>query len=543
MKDKSFSEKRMSRRRFLGNSLKAGAGLAVAPLLARGSRLFPGAAYASGKEKKATVTGTPTDTVVFLSAEYVTGNWDPSSHTTLAQINIEGFVFGYLIRCPMTVDNPEEIVYELATSQKIIDPYIIEYTLQDGVKFHDGKPFSAEDVKATFEYASDPNKAAGAWYPGPCEVEIVDRLTCRVHTKGYPASQFWFRAAFLPIMSAEDIKDPRVLAQTLNGTGAFKFVKQEKDDTVMTANEDYFRGASKIKNLHFIYVPDSTTRLISLQSGESDVIERLETEQVDVIEKDPNLKLNSAVSVENKYLWFRCSKPPFNDWRLRRAACHAIDRKQIWQVLGKSGHPSYTHISPVKFGYVKVPDYPEYDPELSKKFLKEAGYPDGNGLPELEYITSVGFYPKTKEYGEVITAMLNEAGFPVKLSVLETAAWNQKLYDRPGGGPGHMIDCGWCTASPEPDFILRMHFHSSSKRICGIEDPEIDKSLNDERNATSIEERKRILQEETLPLIAKKAPSLSLFTSVFIHGINKKLNNYYLYPNGMMDLEKAYKET
>lgn len=525
--------KGVTRRSFVKTSLKVGAGLAAYPMLAKNFRFFRGTAHAV----------VPDDTVVFLSAENITGNWDPSSHTTLAQINIEGFVFNYLIRCPMRPENPEEIVYELATSQKIVDPNIIEYTLQKGVRFHDGKEFGADDVKATFEYASDVNKAAGAWYPGGCEVEIVDKHTCRVHTKkwGYPATQFWFRTAFLPIMSANDIKDPRVLAQRLNGTGAFRFVKQDKDDTVMAANEDYFRGAPKIKHLHFVYVPDSTTRLISLQSGESDVIERLETEQVDVVEKDKNLKLNSAISVENKYLWFRCSKEPFKDWRVRRAAAHAIDRSAIWQILGKSGHPSYTHISPVKFGYTKVPGYPEYDPVACKRFLSEAGFPGGKGLPQLEYITSVGFYPKTKEYGEVITAMLQEAGFPVKLSVMETAAWNQKLYDRPGGGPGHMIDCGWCTASPEPDFILRMHFHSSSKRICGVVDAEIDASLDIERNATSIKERRVILQQETLPLLAERVPSLSLFTSVFIHAIDKNLNNYYLYPNGMMDLEKATK--
>lgn len=525
--------KGVSRRSFVKASLKVGAGLAAYPLLARNFKFFRGTAHAA----------VPNDTVVFLSAENVTGNWDPSSHTTLAQLNVEAFIFNYLIRCPMRSENPEAIVYELATSQKIVDPHIIEYTLRKGVKFHDGKEFSAEDVKATYEYASDVQKAAGAWYPGPCEVEIVDKYTCRVHTKkwGYPAAQFWFRASFLPIMSANDIKNPKILAQRLNGTGPFQYVKQDKDDTVMAANKNYFKGAPVIKNLHFIYVPDSTTRLISLQSGESDVIERLETEQVDVVEKDKNLKLNSAISVENKYLWFRCSKPPFNDWRLRRAACHAIDRKAVWQVLGKSGYPSYTHISPVKFGYTKVPNYPEYDLSACKKLMSEAGFPGGKGLPQLEYITSVGFYPKTKEYGEVVTAMLNEAGFPVRLSVLETAAWNQKLYDRPGGGPGHMIDCGWCTGSPEPDLVLRMHFHSSSKRITGVVDQEIDASLDKERNATSVEERKRILQKETLPLLANKVPSLSLFTSVFIHALNKKLNKYYLYPNGMMDLEKATK--
>ena len=526
--------KKITRRKFLGNSLKLGTGLAIAPMLAQTSALFRGTAHAAG---------TPSDTVVFLSAENITGNWDPSSHTTLAQLNVEAFVFNYLTRCPMTVEKPKELIFELATSQKIVDLYTIEYTLRDGVKFHDGRPFSAEDVKATFEYASDPNKAAGAWYPGPCEVEIVNRLTCRIHTKkqGYPAYHFWYQSSFLPIMSANDIKDPKILAQRLNGTGPFKFLKQDKDNTVMVANDKYFKGAPKIKNLHFIYVPDSTTRLISLQSGEADVIERLESEQVGVVEKDNNLKLNTAISVENKYLWFRCSKPPFNDWRVRRAACHAIDRKQIWQVLGKSGYGSYAHISPVKFGYKKVPNYPEYDLKMCQKFLGEAGYPGGKGLPELEYITSVGFYPKTKEYGEVITEMLNQAGFNVKLSVLETAAWNQKLYHRPGGGPGHMIDCGWCTGSPEPDLVLRMHFHSSSKRITGVEDPEIDASLDKERNAKTIDEREKVLKEETLPMIANKVPSLSLFTSVFIHGINKKLKNYFIYPNGMMDLERATK--
>ncbi len=529
-----MSGNQITRRSFLETSLKLGTGLALAPIVGTSAGLFPRSARAAS---------TGADTVVFLSAENVTGNWDPTSHTTLAQLNVEAFVFNYLTRCPMTVEKPQELIYELAVAQKIVDLYTLEYTLRDGVTFHDGKPFSSEDVKATFEYASDPDKAAGAWYPGPCEVEIVDRLTCRVHTRkfGYPAYHFWYQSSFLPILSAADIKDPQKLAQRLNGTGPFKFVEQRKDDTVMAANGSYFKGAPKIQDLHFVYVPDSTTRLISLQSGEADVIERLESEQVEVVEKDKNLKLNTAVSVENKYLWFRCSKPPFDDWRVRRAACHAIDRKQIWHLLGKSGHPSYAHISPVKLGYTQVPGYPEYDLDQCHKLLAEAGFPKGEGLPELEYITSVGFYPKTKEYGEVITAMLNEAGFNVKLSVLETAAWNQKLYDRPGGGPGHMIDCGWCTGSPEPDLVLRMHFHSSSKRITGIVDPDIDASLDRERNAQTLEEREKILQTDTLPLIARKVPSLSLFTSVFIHGINRNLNGYYLYPNGMMDLEKATK--
>ena len=135
--------------------------------------------------------------------------------------------------------------------------------------------------------------------------------------------------------------------------------------------------------------------------------------------------------------------------------------------------------------------------------------------------------------------MLQEQGFKVNLQTLEVAAWGNLLYDKPGGGEGNMIDCGWCTGSPEPDLVLRTHFHSSSKRITGIVDKEIDAVLDKERNATSIEERKKIIQTETLPTIAKKAPALALFTSVFIHAYSKKLDGLYIYPNGMQDMTKA----
>jgi len=476
----------------------------------------------------------------FMSAENLTGNWDPSSHTTLAQINLESFVFGYLTRAPMRPDKPDELVMELATDMKIVDEHTLEFKLREGVTFHDGKPFSAEDVKATFEYASQADRPA-AWYPGPCEVEVVSQYVARVKTGkgGYPASLFWFLSAFLPIMSAKDVADKKVLASRPNGTGGFKFVRQNGNTTVLEAFDKFYLGKPTIPGINFSFVGDATTRTLALLNGEADLIERLESEQVNTIEKAGGFKLHNAVSVENKYLWFRCSKPPFNDVRLRKAACHAIDRSVILDILGVSGHASKAWISPVKFGYIDTPNYPKFDPELCQKLLAEAGFPKGKGLPELEYITSVGFYPKTKEYGEVITAMLQEQGFPVKLNVMEVAAWNERLYDRPGGGPGHVIDCGWSTGSPEPDLVLRTHFHSSSKRICGIVDKDLDAVLDKERNTLDPAKRKAVIQNEVMPTLAEKVPALSLFTSVFIHAMRKELQGMYFYPNGMMDANKA----
>lgn len=518
---------RSNRRRVLGGMAAAG-GLAAfpAPYIKR--------AYGQSRNH-----------MVFASAEPVTGNWDPTSHTTLAQINFEGFVFGKLFQTPMRPEKPDEIVFELATSQEVLDLHTIEYKLRDGVTFHNGAPFSAEDVKATFEYASQPGRPA-AWYPGPCEVEVVDRLTARVHTDigDYPASAFYFLAGFLPIMSKDDIADPTILQERPNGTGPFKFVEQRGNTTITAAFDDFLNGRPILDEVHFAYVGDATTRVLALLSGEVDVIERLEPEQYETLSGESGVALSRTISTENKYLHFRCNKPPFDDPRVRLAACHAIDRDLVTEILGVAGHASSNYISPVKFGYIDLPNYPAYDPDRCQALLAEAGYPSGQGLPQLEYLTSDGFYPKTKEYGEVITALLQEQGFDVQLTVMETAAWLERIYQREGQEPyGHLVDVGWSTGSPEPDLVLRPMFHSSAGPrgglINGIADPEIDAVLDQEQAETDTKKRRELIQTVATPKIAELVPSLSLFTSVLLHGRRANLEGLHFYPNGPIDASKA----
>ncbi|WP_226935354.1 ABC transporter substrate-binding protein [Pseudogemmobacter faecipullorum] len=521
----------ISRRKFLNYSAAFGA-LAATPQINTDFLFSPAMAQASRP-------------ITFLSAENITGNWDPTAHTTLSQTNIEGFVMGYLTRAPMTPEKPDEVVYELATSITEIDAHRLEIKLREGVTFHDGKPFTAADVKATFEYGAGADRPKQV-YPGTTDTFAVttpDDYTVIIDTSkgGFGASLFIFLASYLPILSADDVAQgpSGPLSQRLNGTGPFRFVEQRGNDTVMEAFDGYFKGKATVPGVTFSFVGDGTTRMLSLMSGQADIIERLEPEQAETLEAEAGIVIKRQVSVENKYLWFRCSKAPFDNPLVRRAACHAIDRDMIMEIMGSAGHASSNFVSPIKFGYTDLANYPKYDPEECQRLLAEAGYPNGEGLPELEYITSTGFYPKTKEYGEIITALMQEQGFPVTLNVMEVAAWNERLYDRPGGGPGHMVDCGWSTGSPEPDLVLRSHFHSSSKRICGIEDPEIDAALDEERNAPSLEARKTSLQSNLMPMLADKVPALSLFTSVLMHGMRENLAGLIMYPDGQIDASQA----
>lgn len=505
----------------------AGAGAA----LALGGLGLPFQVNAQGKKS-----------VILASMGPVTGNWDPTSHTTLGQSNFEKMVFSHLTRAQMQEGKADLLEPDLATSWELIDEHTIEFKLREGVTFHDGKPFGAEDVKATYEYASDPKRPAASYYPGRVDVEIVDPLTVRLKTEkyGYPAATFWFVSSFLPILSANDVAKPEVLQQRPNGTNAFKYARTEGDRSYVEAFDGYYGGRPTIDEVVYAYVPDANTRLLGLMNGEYHIAERLEPEQYESLAGHASVDARKGLSTENKYLHFRCNKTPFDNELVRRAACHAIDREQILALMGEAAVASDCFVSPMKFGYTEIANYPKYDPAEAARLLEEAGFPGGAGLPQVEYITSVGFYPKTKEYGELIAAMMMEVGFDVQLTVLEPAAWEQAIYrGADGQGAGHMCDVGWMTGSPEPDLVLRSNWHSSAALINGVNDAEIDASLEKERSTLDPEERKKVLATETFPLIAAKVPSFSLFSAVNFHGAAKALTGAYYYPNGPIDLSKA----
>ena len=493
---------------------------------------FGGSAFAQGKKK----------TVVVASMGPVTGNWDPTSHTTVGQLDFEAFVFSHLTRCPMKEGKTDEIQPDLATEWKLVDPSTLEFKLRKGVKFHNGEDFTARTSRLRWNMRRNHRVRLRLGIPDPSMSRWSTATPCVfIPSKyGYPASAYWFVASFLPIMSSKDLANPKDLQKGPNGTGPFKYVSTNGDKNLLQAFDAYHGGRPKIDEVVYAYVPDANTRVLGLLNGQYQVIERLEPEQYQTLAKNPKVAVHRELSSENKYLHFRCNKKPFDDPRVRMAACHAIDRKQIWELMGDAAQPTSCYVSPLKFGFIDIPDYPEFDPDQCQKLLAEAGFPNGNGLPELEYITSIGFYPKTKEYGELIAAMMGEQGFKVKLNVLEPAAWEQAIYRRADGqGPGHMCDVGWLTGSPEPDLVLRPNWYSKAALITGISDPEIDAVLDKERDAADPKERLKILQTETMPMLAKKVPSFSLFSSVNYHGMAKNLTGVYFFPNGPIDLSKA----
>lgn len=480
------------------------------------------------------------DTFIVATSEAVTGNWDPTTHTNLGQLIIEDVIFDKLFKTPCYSDDPLKLVPALALSYKRIDDLTMEFKLREGVKFHDGSEFDAEDIKASVEYYSDPTKPGFFWIQSKYKGEVVDKYTIRIKSEKPTASMIW-GLSFIPIMSSEDIKNPKLLSQRPNGTGAYKYVKQDRDSTVCVVNNQYWRTPPKVKNFHFRYIGDVNTRLMALLTEEVDAAERLNPEQVPIARNSGYIDIQIVKGVEPVFIHFRCSKYPFKDnVALRRAMAYAIDREAIIEgLMGVAGYLIYAHIPPTKLGYAEVPDFPRFDPEMAKKLLKEAGYPGGKGLPELIFNSPVGRYPKDKEWATFVTAQWRAIGIPVKLIVGDPAAWGDKLYNPE---QGHIITCGWCTASPEPDMILFMQWRGGMSVITFLDDPEINASLDKENREIDLEKRCEILSKETLPLLVKKMPSIPLAGHNFVTGVNKRIKGFEQLPNGnfgIWDLEKT----
>ena len=370
--------------------------------------------------------------------------------------------------------------------------------------------------------------------------KVIDKTTILVSTEK-PLGSLIYSLGLVPMLSKEDVESGAIKERP-NGTGPWVYENQEGDTTIMKANENYWAGAPKIKEFHWAYVPNASTRLFGLLGGDYDAIERVEADHVETIEKDESASVVKAASVENKWLIFRCQKAPFDNELVRKAISYAVDRDGIVDILGESGKSVAAHIPPAKFGYVDTANNIEYNPEKAKELLKQAGYDDMSKFPEINYITSTGFYPKTKEYGEYIAATLGAIGIKVNLEVLETSPWLESLYNPEAA---NMIDTGWCAGTPEPDQILRTMFHKSVKRMTFFDNDEVSASLDKEQKAIDMKEREKILSTETLPLLMDKVPALPLFNSVMIWGYGNNVKNFKGWPSNffyLKDFEEPFGE-
>ncbi|HEX5320521.1 MAG TPA: ABC transporter substrate-binding protein [Stellaceae bacterium] len=347
----------------------------------------------------------------------------------------------------------------LATEWKQTDPTTWRFKLRQGVKFHDGSPFTADDVVFSFDRATHPGSNVASPLATVKEVKKIDDFTVDFITDG-PDPIMPFNLPTIAMMSkkwceehntarAADLTKHEESYATFheNGTGPFILVDRQPDvKTTLKKNPDWWglkAGESiDFDDTVFNRIENASTRVAALLSGELDMLYTVPPQDIDRIEKTAGMKIWKTPELRTIFLGFDQKrdellesnvkgKNPFKDKRVRQAFYQAIDEDAIAaKVMRSYAHPTALMVGPGVNGYDPALDkrFP-YDPAAAKKLLAEAGYPSGF---EVGFDCPTDRYVNDEAICQAVVAMLAKIGVKVNLLAQTRAKYFGKIL-----GPGY----------------------------------------------------------------------------------------------------------
>lgn len=287
-------------------------------------------------------------------------------------------IFSGLVR----YDEKNEPIPDMATNWDVSsDKLTYTFHLKNNIKWHDGQPFTAEDVKFTIESALNPknNSSIRDRFEEIKEVQVLDPYTVKIVLKTpFPLLVNVMSTGMLPkhILEGKDINNDAFNSAPI-GTGPFKFVEWKKGQYMkFAANKDFYRAAPKMENAILKYLPDQNSRAVQLETGEIDVA-LIDPMEIERINKNKNLTVNRMVTADYRVLMYNRINPLWDDVRVRQALNYAVDRQALVNgVLLGWGKPAY---GPLQLSWANNPDVNQYtmDLEKAKKLLAEAGWTPG----------------------------------------------------------------------------------------------------------------------------------------------------------------------
>ena len=466
----------LSRRQFLRLlSMAAGAGASSVVLQACGGASTPattGPTSAPATSAPATVPAGARGQVIFGNAEPPTSaQWDDQTVFGLADFQVASLVQDRL----WEADESGKLIPRLATEWSYKDEKTLEITLREGVKYHDGETFTAEDVKAVLDRVSNDSKLAHNLFWAPVQTEVVSTYKVRIGSD--PAF-----GPLVPVLAGTNmlpkawVAAPDKFKSGGNGVGPYRFVEYRDNRVVLEANEGYWDGSPGVKTVIFDYIEDANARLNALLAGDVDIITRCSSQQLDAVKGNDNFYVvENSPAISVVLLYTRDKNPAMQSEELRQAMWYAIDRKTILEkIMFGVGKYADSIIPTSALFYEPLAEAYAYDPTKAKELLQQSGL--GSSV-RLSMATS-NLVPNQKEIDQAIVSYLNDVGIQVDVTTLEVGQfrtdWPQ--YDislntngTPNGDPDFLLNfyAGegvlGAAKAPRGEEIVRLHQEQRSK--------------------------------------------------------------------------------
>lgn len=430
-------------------------------------------------------------------------------------------------------DNAGNFVPALAESWELQSDTVWRFHLRRGVKWHDGKDFTAEDVKFTIERVIDPQTAYG--YLGRIgqvgAVNVVDPYTVDISTKGvFPNLAKGLSDIVMEAKHYYDEVGAEVPKRKPMGTGPFIATNWVPGDRYeLVANKNYWKGAPKVEKLVIRQIPEAATRVAALISGEAQIIEEVPVDVISEIESSKRAKVLSIPTSVGLVLTYDTRRPPFDNAKVREAFDFAVDKRVMLQEILKGRGELLQGQLLTDHTFGQNPDIKArpFDPEKAKRLLKEANY---DFSKPISIMTQSGKYLSDVDICNAIAGMLRNVGVQANVSVVESAVY-LKQWSALEMGPIYMV--GWYSLN-DADFATIWYTEGSRRGVW--KNSEYEK-LFVEARSTNDQSRREKVYHRMMEIMHEENPSMFLFGLPSIYAAANKVSNFGAAADKILRLE------
>ncbi|PSL37928.1 peptide/nickel transport system substrate-binding protein [Labedella gwakjiensis] len=440
---------------------------------------------------------------------------DPHKTTSYFSFEVLENIYDTLVE----PDENLEMQPALAESWELSDDQLTwTFTLREGVTFHDGSDFTADDVVYSYDRIID-EELSNAWKFSAVEsVEAVDDYTVDITvtqpTPNLLSSIGGFKG--MAIVEKENVESGDITTDPI-GTGPFSMEEYTSGDHItLAANPDYWGGAPEIGGIEFQFISEGSTAIAALKSGEVDWTDSIPTQQVESLSGDEAVTMGQSPSNDYWYLALNEDREPWNDVRVRQAIAYAIDRDAIVQATSYGTATANQLAIPEESVWYTEYDTYSTDLDEAQALLDEAGF-EGGTLDLL--VTSD--YPETVTAAQIIADNLEPLGITVEIRTPDFATW----LDEQNTGNFDMLMMGWLGNIDPDDFYYSQHHTDGGSNAQGYSNPEVDELLDAARVETDQDARKD-LYAQAATIIADEASYIYLYNPSVIQAWNPELSGY-----------------
>ena len=448
---------------------------------------------------------TRTDIVIASGYDIVT--LDPHEASDTYSIEVISMIYEQLIG----IGKDGKYRPELAETWEIADDTQYVFHLRKGVRFHNGREMTADDVVFSLERAKR-HISSKAALENVRSVEALDEYTVKITTESpYSTLMRNLTTSYTSILCKSAVENDE-LAEIV-GTGPMIFTQYKPNyQTVLTRNNEYRDDKASVTTLTRRVIPDDSARTIALENGEIDYVSNLQSVDIERVKENPSLKTFETVSSNIAYLGFNTSKAPFNDIRVRHALHLATDKQKIIDSVYEGYGTACKSVFPTTLeGYNDELDLYPFDVERARKTLTASGYPDGF---DMEIVLSSD---DRSRMAQLLQDDYKKIGVNITINQMEFSSFLQYLED----DKHDAFIMSWSEGSNH-DLTVTTNFHSKGGNRMHYSNVTVDQIIERARETLDWEMREP-LYKELQKLVMHDSVWIPILQHTYVSAMNKDL--------------------